>query len=245
MNRSFFTVLENSMVADRTFRMELAGDVSEIKRPGQFVNIRIEGFFLRRPISVCDINQDILTIIYKTVGSGTEKMSTMRTGEKLDVLCGLGNGYDTSRSGDRPVLIGGGAGVPPMLFLAKKLVSEGKKVRVLLGFNTATEVFLEKEFRDAGASAEVATADGSYGEKGFVTDIIGGGGYSYFYACGPEAMLKAVYFKTATDGQMSFERRMGCGFGACMGCSCRTVTGSKRICREGPVLEKGEIIWGD
>ena len=245
MNRGIFTVLENSKVADRTFRMELTGDVSEIKRPGQFVNIKIEGFFLRRPISVCDIRGNILTIIYKTVGSGTEKMSAMHGGEKLDVLCGLGNGYDTGRSGGNPVLIGGGVGVPPLLFLTKKLVSEGKKVRVLLGFNTATEVFLEKEFTDAGASAEVATADGSYGAKGFVTDIIGNEDYSYFYACGPEAMLRAVYFKTVTDGQMSFERRMGCGFGACMGCTCKTVTGNKRICREGPVLEKGEIIWGD
>ena len=245
MNRTILTVTENRKIADRTYLMKIAGDVSEIKRPGQFVNIKIEGFFLRRPISVCDLDSDVLTIVYKTVGQGTEKMSRFQKGEKLDVLCGLGNGYDTGLSGDAPLLIGGGAGVPPLYYLAKKLLENGKKVSAVLGFNTLKEVFFEEEFRNAGVMTAVATADGTYGTRGFATDLIGRTGYSYFYACGPEPMLRAVYKSTATDGQMSFERRMGCGFGACMGCSCRTITGNKRICREGPVLSKGDIIWED
>ena len=223
--------------------MQMKGDCSAITAPGQFVNIKLDGLYLRRPISVCDASGDVLTIIYKVVGKGTEQMSKMKAGEKLDLLCGLSNGYDTTLSGFSPVLIGGGVGVPPLYMLAKKLKSENKKVQVILGFNKKSEVFFEDEFRALGADVRVATADGSYGVPGFVTDAMDGIDYSYFYTCGPEPMLRAVCAKTATSGQLSFEERMGCGFGACMGCSCKTLTGNRRICKEGPVMKKGDIIW--
>lgn len=235
-------IMSNDLVAENVYKMVLCGDLSNVTKPGQFVNIKIDGLYLRRPISVCDKEGDFLTIIYKVVGKGTEKMSRMGKGKKLDVLTGLGNGYSVQESGNAPLLLGGGVGVPPLLWLAKKLVSEGKKVTAAIGFNSKKEVFLENELRDAGADVFVATADGSYGSKGFVTDIMPQE-YSYFYACGPEPMLKAVYDKTCTSGQLSFEERMGCGFGACMGCSCKTKYGFKRICKEGPVLSKEEIIW--
>lgn len=222
--------------------MILSGDCEDITTPGQFVNIKLNGLYLRRPISVCDRDGDRLTIIYKVVGKGTEQMSRMESGEELDILSGLGNGYDTSKSGERPLLLGGGVGVPPLYMLSKKLISEGKKVSVVLGFNKADEAFYEKEFCALGCDVTVTTADGSYGTKGFVTDALPTE-YSYFYTCGPEPMLKAVYKATKTSGQFSFEERMGCGFGACMGCSCKTVTGFKRICKDGPVLEKEEILW--
>ncbi len=223
-------------------KMTLFGDASAITAAGQFINIKLDGLFLRRPISVYDCTADSVTIIYKIVGHGTEQMSTMAAGEKLDVLTGLGNGYDLSKSGSAPLLLGGGVGVPPLYLLAKKLIKQGKKVQVVLGFNTKAGVFLEKEFRALGAEVTVATADGSYGKKGFVTDAMPCD-YTYFYTCGPEPMLKAVFKATKTSGQLSFEERMGCGFGACMGCSCKTVTGNKRICKDGPVLKKEEIIW--
>ena len=223
--------------------MKLAGDVSDITAPGQFVNIKLDGLFLRRPISVCDSEDGILTLIYKVVGKGTEAMSKMGIGEKLDVLSGLGNGYDTSVSGDKPLLVGGGVGVPPLYKLAKKLIGEGKSVSVILGFNTKDEVFYKDEFEALGCEVRVATVDGSLGTRGFVTDAMEGIDYTYFYTCGPEPMLKALFRATATSGQLSFEERMGCGFGACMGCSCKTVTGNKRICKEGPVLVKEDIIW--
>lgn len=242
MKQSVFTVKENKKLTDGVMEMVLQGDTSDITAPGQFVNIKIEGLFLRRPISVCDLEGDILTIIYKVVGKGTEQMETMTEGDKLDILTGLGNGYDLSVSGDNPLLIGGGAGVPPMYLLAKQLIKEGKKVRVILGFNTKDEVFYEKEFKDIGADTQVTTADGSYGIKGFVTAAMKDG-YSYFYTCGPEAMLRAVSEASLTEGQLSFEERMGCGFGACMGCSCKTLYGNKRICKDGPVLRKEEVIW--
>ena len=221
--------------------MLLEGDTSDITAPGQFVNIKLDGLYLRRPISVCDCEDGVLTIIYKVVGKGTEQMSKMREGT-LDVLTGLGNGYDTSLSGDKVLLIGGGVGVPPLYMLAKKLIDEGKSVSVILGFNTKSEVFLEKEFALLGADVTVTTVDGSYGVKGFVTNAMDVD-YSYFYTCGPEPMLRAVYNTSKTSGQFSFEERMGCGFGACMGCSCKTVTGYKRICKDGPVLRKEEILW--
>lgn len=242
MKQTKLTVTENRRLTDNVLLMKLNGDISAINSPGQFVNILLDGLFLRRPISVCDVEGDCLTIIYKVVGKGTEKMSLLCAGQELDVLTGLGNGYDTSVSGRNPVLIGGGVGVPPMFLLARKLISEGKKVSVILGFNTKSEVFFEKEFRRIGADVTVTTVDGSYGIKGFVTDAMNMN-YTYFYTCGPEPMLKAVYRASKTDGQFSFEERMGCGFGACMGCSCKTVTGYKRICKDGPVLEKGEILW--
>ena len=244
MKQSFFEIISNREIAPRTWEMVLAGDVSDITAPGQFVNIKLEGFFLRRPISVCDVNDNKLTIIYKVVGKGTEAMAKMGAGVKLDVLTGLGNGYDLSKCGDRPVVIGGGAGVPPMYLLAKKLIEQGREVTAILGFNTAAEMFYEEEFKKIGANVIVATADGSYGVKGFVTDALKTvENYSYICTCGPEPMLKAVYNACATSGQFSFEERMGCGFGACMGCSCKTKYGNKRICKDGPVLEKEEIIW--
>ena len=216
----------------------------EEQKPGQFVNIKLYGLFLRRPISVCDSERGWMTLVYKTVGKGTEQMSRIQPGERLDVLTGLGNGYDLSKAGEAPLLLGGGVGVPPLYLLARKLREQGKTVTVILGFNTKTEIFGESAFRELGCRAAVTTADGSYGTKGFVTDALPEA-YSYFYTCGPEPMLKAVYKKTKTSGQFSFEERMGCGFGACMGCSCKTVAGAKRICREGPVLEKEEILWED
>ena len=242
MKNSIFTIKENMSLTANVFRMVLDGDCSDLTRPGQFVNIKIDGLFLRRPISVCDLNGDELTLIYKVVGNGTAKMSEMIPGETLDLLTGLGNGYDTSLSGDRPGLLGGGVGVPPLYLLARRLISEGKHPFVILGFNTADEIFYEQEFKDLGALTAVTTVDGSYGFKGFATDAMPEE-YSYVYCCGPEPMLKSVFRQTATSGQFSFEERMGCGFGACMGCSCKTITGFKRICKEGPVLRKEEILW--
>ena len=242
MKDVIFTVKENKKIAKNTYEMRLTGDVEGILA-GQFVNIKLDGFYLRRPISVCDLCGDCLTIIYKAVGKGTEAMARMTGGEKLLTLTGLGNGYDTSVSGEHPLLIGGGAGVPPMYLLCKRLIAEGKKCSVILGFGSADEVFYEEEFKALGADVTVTTVDGSYGLCGFVTDAISKYDYTYFYTCGPEPMLKAVYNATATSGQFSFEERMGCGFGACMGCSCETKYGKKRICKDGPVLVKEEIIW--
>ncbi len=245
MRDVIFKITENTPLTKSVFRMKLEGDVSDITSSGQFVNIKLDGFYLRRPISVCDCEDGILTLIYKVVGKGTEKMSEMATGTELSILTGLGNGYNTALSGDRPVLLGGGVGVPPLYMLAKKLIAQGKKVTVILGFNTAEEIFCEDDFKALGAEVIVATADGSYGVKGFVTDALKDVDYTYFYTCGPEPMLKALYKATTTSGQFSFEERMGCGFGACMGCSCKTITGYKRICKDGPVLEKEEILWAD
>ncbi len=243
MKQSIFKIKKNQKIAKNIMKMVLSGDTSDIVRPGQFVNILVDGFFLRRPISVCDYDAKTLTIIYKIVGEGTEAMSEYKPGKELDVMTGLGNGYDVSKSGDSPVLLGGGVGVPPLFNLCKKLVSEGKKPTVILGFNTKDEIFYEKEFKKAGAKVYVTTVDGSYGVKGFVTDVLKDLSYTYFYTCGPEPMLKAIYNVSNTSGQLSFEERMGCGFGACMGCSCKTKYGNKRICKDGPVLEKEEIIW--
>ncbi len=242
MKQSIFEVLSNEALTDNVFQMILAGDTSHITNCGQFVNIQLDGMFLRRPISVCDYDENTLTIIYKVVGKGTEAMSAMKAGTRLDLLTGLGNGYDLTLAGDRPVLLGGGVGVPPMYNLAKKLRQAGKSVSVILGFNTAAEIFYEEAFRALGCQVTVTTVDGSYGVKGFVTDALPEN-YTYFYTCGPEPMLKAVYRATNTSGQMSFEERMGCGFGACMGCSCKTITGYKRICKDGPVMKKEEILW--
>ncbi len=243
MKQGMFTVCTNEEIADKIYRMTLSGDVSDITW-GQFVNIKLDGCYLRRPISVCDTSCGMLTIIYKVVGEGTQKMSQIPFRSKLDLLTGLGNGYDASVSGDKPLLIGGGVGVPPMYGLAKQLREEGKNVTVILGFNSQKDVFYEEQFKKLGCKVFVATADGSYGTKGFVTDVLPQvGEYTYFYTCGPEPMLKAVYNATTTEGQFSFEERMGCGFGACMGCSCKTKYGNKRICKDGPVLVKEEIIW--
>ena len=244
MKDSIFTIAENAAIASGTYRLRLLGDVSEIQRPGQFINIKIDGFFLRRPIAVCDVDPQSVTVVYKVVGKGTDRLCRMKEGDSLSVLTGLGNGYDTADSGDHPVLLGGGVGSASLYLLAKRLREEGKQVSAILGFNTADEVFYASEFRALGAEVFVTTVDGSCGIKGFATDALPET-YSFFFACGPEAMLRAVYRATCTGGQLSFERRMGCGFGACMGCSCQTITGSKRICREGPVMRKEEILWTD
>ena len=239
-----YEILENQMLTKDVYRMVLKGDTQYINRPGQFINIKIEGCFLRRPISISDYDENTLTIIYKIFGKGTEKMSKMNIGEKLNILTGLGNGFDKNLSGDRPLLIAGGVGVPPMYRLCKELLKDGKKPIIVLGFNTKEEIFYENEFKDLGAEVYVSTVDGTYGTKGFVTDIIKTlNGYTYHYACGPLPMLKALYNTAEGDGEYSFEERMGCGFGACMGCTVKVKDGFKRVCKDGPVLRKEEIIW--
>ena len=244
MKQGLFTIIEQTKLARDVYRMTLAGDTDAITAPGQFVNIAIDGLYLRRPISVCAVDGDRLTLIYKAVGTGTRAMSEMKPGQRLDLLTGLGNGYDLQKSGEAPLLIGGGVGVPPLYELARRLIAQGKRVSAILGFNTADEVFYADEFQALGAKVQVTTVDGSVGVKGFVTDALANvPGYSYVYTCGPEPMLKAVYGAISTSGQFSFEERMGCGFGACMGCTCETKYGHKRICRDGPVLEKEEIVW--
>lgn len=243
MIQDLFLVKSNINIARDVYKMVLEGNTSHITAPGQFVNILIADKFLRRPISVCDYDEKTVTIIYKVVGDGTQIMSTLQEGEKLDLLVGLGNGYDTSKSGDSPLLIGGGVGVPPMYNLAKKLINENKKVTVILGFNSAPDAFYEEEFKALDAKVILTTADGTKGIKGFVTDAMADIDYTYFYTCGPEVMFRAIEKVAKTSGQYSFEERMGCGFGACMGCSCKTKYGNKRICKDGPVLEREEIIW--
>ncbi len=242
MEQTLLRIEENRPLTRDILKIRLTGDVSGVERPGQFVNIKLEGLFLRRPISVFDREEDAITLIYRTVGVGTRRLSEMKAGETLDVLTGLGNGYDLTRAGDRPLLLGGGAGVPPLYWLARVLREQGKRVTAVLGFNSAEDVFAEEDFRKLGCETTVTTADGSHGIRGFVTDAMPEE-YSYFYACGPEPMMRAVDRRAKTEGEFSLEERMGCGFGACMGCSCRTRDGMKRICREGPVLRRGEILW--
>lgn len=236
-----YKILLNEKIAKDVYKMVLEGDTQYITTSGQFINIKLEGKFLRRPISVCDYDENTVTIIYKVVGEGTEMMSQLPVGETLDILTGLGNGYDIS-NGTKPLLIGGGVGVPPMYNLCKKLIAAGQEPTVILGFNTKDEIFYEDEFKALGADVRVTTVDGSYGIKGFVTDAFPSD-YDYFYTCGPMPMFKAIEAKAVTSGQYSFEERMGCGFGACMGCSCKTKYGNKRICKDGPVLVREEIIW--
>ncbi len=243
MIQAIYEVQENIRIAKDIYKMILLGDTTDITKPGQFINLQLEGKFLRRPISVCDYDDKSITIIYKVVGAGTEQMAKMLPGTKIDILIGLGNGFDTSKCRDNALLIGGGVGVPPMYNLAKCLIAEGKKVSVILGFNSSEDVFYEDEFKKLGADVYVATADGSYGIKGFVTDVMKNLSYDYFFTCGPEPMFKAIENIAITSGQYSFEERMGCGFGACMGCSCKTKYGYKRICKDGPVMEREEIIW--
>ncbi|MBO4694670.1 MAG: dihydroorotate dehydrogenase electron transfer subunit [Clostridia bacterium] len=242
MERVVFKIKDNKKIAKNVFEIKLEGNTDAITKSGQFVNIQLDGLYLRRPISVCDYSKNSLTLVYKVVGKGTEQLSKMEKGD-LDVLVGLGNGYDTEISGKEPVLIGGGVGVPPLFNLCKKLLAEGKKPSVILGFNTKDEIFYEEEFKKLGVNVYVTTVNGEYGIKGFVIDALKNINYTYFYTCGPEPMLKAVYNSTTTSGQFSFEERMGCGFGACMGCTCKTKYGNKRICKDGPVLVKEEIIW--
>ncbi|MBE6199245.1 MAG: dihydroorotate dehydrogenase electron transfer subunit [Rikenellaceae bacterium] len=243
--KGIYKVTQNTPLTREVYRMVLKGDTQWITRPGQFVNIELEGLYLRRPISICDWDDKSITIIYKVVGKGTELMSQMQPGVELDVLTGLGNGFNPDVENSKPLLVGGGVGVPPLYHLAKVLIADGRKVSVVLGFNTADEVFYADEFRALGADVYVSTADGSMGVKGFVTDAIREAAidFDYFYSCGPLPMLKALCGCTDKPGELSFEERMGCGFGACMGCSCKTLTGNKRICKEGPVMRREEIIW--
>ncbi len=243
MKQVFFKVKSNKPLTEDVYEMILLGDTSGITNCGQFVNLKIDGNYLRRPISVCDYDDNSLTLIYKVVGEGTLKMSQYQSGKEIDILVGLGNGYDLSVSGDKPLLIGGGVGVPPMYNLCKKLINQGAKPTVILGFNTKKEVFYEAEFKGLGANVIITTVDGSYGEKGFVTDVMIKVDYTYFYTCGPMPMFKAIEKTAIGAGEFSFEERMGCGFGACMGCSCKTKYGNKRICVDGPVLKREEIIW--
>jgi dihydroorotate dehydrogenase electron transfer subunit len=243
--KGIYKIVANSPLTRDVYRMVLEGDTQWIMRPGQFVNIELDGLYLRRPISICDWDEKTITIIYKVVGRGTEQMSKMSVGQELDVLTGLGNGFNPDIECNEPLLVGGGVGVPPLYRLAKELLARGKKVSVVLGFNTSSEVFYAEEFRQLGADVYVSTADGSVGVKGFVTDAIREAEvkFDYFYACGPLPMLKALCDNCSQKGELSFEERMGCGFGACMGCSCKTLTGNKRICKEGPVMRREEIIW--
>ena len=243
MTQGIYTVLSNAALTDSVYKMVLQGDTSALTAPGQFVNLTVEGCYLRRPISVFDWDESTVTIIYKVVGEGTEKMAQWNEGYKCDVLVGLGNGFDMSKSGDTPVLIGGGVGIPPMFGLCKRLIADGKKVKVILGFNKESEIFCKEDFEAIGAETYVTTVDGSVGIKGFVTDALKDMEYTYFYTCGPMPMFKAIEGTAVTSGQYSFEERMGCGFGACMGCSCKTKYGNKRICKDGPVFEREEIIW--
>ena len=243
--KGIYTILSNEPLTPAVYRMVLEGDTQYITRSGQFINIELTGKYLRRPISVADYDDKTVTIIYKVVGSGTEQMRGMAKGEKLDILTGLGNGFATDNDAKRPLLVGGGVGVPPMYNLCKRLLSEGKRPTVIIGFNTKAELFYEEEFKALGVDVVVATADGSAGVKGFVTDAIREAKveFDYLYTCGPLPMLKALYDTTDVPAEFSFEERMGCGFGACMGCSCKTKYGNKRICKDGPVLKREEIIW--
>ncbi len=243
MKQDIYTITKNVKLTDDVMLMTLEGDTSAITASGQFINIKLEGKYLRRPISICDYNDKEIVIVYKIVGVGTEQMAELSAGEKLDVLVGLGNGYNTAKSGEKPLLIGGGVGIPPLYNLCKKLIANGVTPTVILGFNTAKEIFLKDEFETLGVKTIITTVDGSYGIKGFVTDAMRELDYTYFYTCGPMPMFKAIEQTAKTSGQYSFEERMGCGFGACMGCSCKTKYGNKRICKDGPVLEREEIIW--
>ena len=244
MKQSFYTIRENVNLAPDTWRMVLEGDTSAITAPGQFLNIKLAGHYLRRPISISDWDDTTVTIIYKVLGMGTEEMTHLPAGTELDILTGLGNGFSTEKSGPKPLVIGGGVGIPPMYNLTKKLLGEGKKPVVILGFNRKEDIFYKDEFEALGAEVLVATADGSFGIPGFVTDAVSTvSDYTYFFTCGPLPMLEALDKVVKTSGQYSFEERMGCGFGACMGCTCKTKYGHKRICKDGPVLEREEVVW--
>ena len=242
MKQSIFEILTNTPLTSSVYKMTLQGDTSAITAPGQFVEIALPGKFLRRPISVNDWTETSLTLIYKVVGHGTEQMAALPAGTRLDLLTGLGNGYDTSRSGETPVLVGGGVGVPPLYALCKKLLAQGKKPSVILGFNKESEIFLKQEFEALGVPTYIATADGSVGTKGFVTDVLRNLHYSYFYSCGPLPMFRAMEAVVTTSGQYSLEERMGCGFGACMGCSIQTKSGAKRVCKDGPIFQREEVF---
>lgn len=242
MKSEKFKILENKQIAKDVYKLVLEGNTSEITKPGQFVNIAISEFYLRRPISICDFEKNSLTLIYKVVGKGTYALSKKYTNHYLDILIPLGNGFDVEKTTMYPVLIGGGVGVPPLVNLAKQLIKKVDKVQVIIGFNKKEEIFGEDMFKNIGISPIVTTVDGSYGIKGLVSDALKDIKADYIYSCGPEPMLKALS-SFDIDGQFSFEARMACGFGGCMACSCKTKYANKRICKEGPVLFKEEIIW--
>ena len=245
MQRVVLTITKNEALTPLIYEMKLAGDVSGVTRAGQFVEIALDGLYLRRPISVCNYEEGVLTLIYKVVGKGTDLMSQMAEGTQLDVLTGLGNGFNINHECKKPLLVGGGVGVPPLYRLTRDLIARGKEVTVVLGFNTESEIFYAEKFEEAGAKVIIATADGSVGVKGFVTTAIAESGVEadYFYSCGPLPMLKALCQSLEIDGEVSLEERMGCGFGICMGCSIQTTKGAKRVCKEGPVFKKEEVIW--
>ena len=275
MKKEILTVISNRPVdaLSKVYQMELSG-CSEEQRPGQFVNIELDGLFLRRPISVCDWKDGVLTLLYKLVGKGTALMATLQPGARLDVLCSLGNGFDIDIPAlarpdvpafTRPLLVGGGIGTAPLYLLARRLKERGVSPTVILGFNTASEIIYEKEFKALGLRTLVTTVDGSYGTPGFVTDAlpllasasapssvgasvsdpstVGASGYDYCFACGPMPMLRALAPKLASPAQFSLEERMGCGTGICMGCTCPQLTGTKRICKDGPVFRLDEISF--
>lgn len=243
--KTIFKVIENTKVAAKTWRMVLEGDTSRITTPGQFVNLEVEGHFLRRPISLCDAADGKLTLLYDVVGEGTELMSRWKPGHLVDTLTGLGNGFDPDCNVERPLLLGGGIGVAPLLLLARFLVAAGRSPIAVLGFNKAEDIVLVDELRLAGAEVYVATADGSAGTKGFVTDAIREHCLptEYFYACGPMPMLRALALGMDCPGELSLDDRMACGFGVCMCCSIKTRSGAKRICKDGPVFKKEELIF--
>ena len=238
-----FAIKQNTPLTSCVYRMVLQGDTSAITAPGQFVQVQVPGFYLRRPISVCDWDSETLMLVYKVVGNGTDAMCRMSPGTELDLLTGLGNGFDITRCGERPLLIGGGVGLPPMVGLCRCLMQAGKHPTVLAGFNTADEVFLREDVEKLGAPFVLATMDGSAGIKGLVTDALPEIDFTDICACGPLPMLKAIMNADDHPAQLSFEERMGCGFGACMGCTCETTHGSKRVCKDGPVFTKEEIVW--
>lgn len=245
MTKGFYEIASNKMLALDTYEMVLRGDTSSLKNPGQFINIALEGLYLRRPISVCHYEEGLITIIYKVVGKGTRQMSEMAAGEKLDVLCGLGNGFDVTKAeGKRAAVIGGGVGVPPMYDVARRLIKNGVRVTAILGFATKEAAFYIDEFKALGAEVLVTSDDGTLGIKGFVTDALKGTDCDYFFACGPQPMLKSLH-RTGLPGQLSFEERMGCGFGACMGCTCHTLVGDKRVCKDGPVFLTSEVTFDE
>lgn len=243
MKQTTLMVYKNNPIIAGVYKLVLSGNVSAIQRPGQFIELAVPGHFLRRPFSVCDWDRDSVTVVYRVIGEGTKCLAAMMPGEGLDALTGLGNGFDTSVSGNRPLLVAGGSGVPMMLCLAKKLLSEGKAVTAILGYRTASDIFLADDIRYLGVDVRLTTEDGSAGVRGMVTDAMADLDYTYFYTCGPEAMFRAVNAAAKTSGQFSLEARMGCGYGACMGCTIETKNGPKRVCKDGPVFMREDLLW--
>lgn len=245
MKQGLFQIYSNTQVADKVYLMRLLGDTSGFFCPGQFADVALDGRFLRRPFAATEWDSEGFSLIYKVVGQGTEQMTGLCNGDTLDILTGLGNGFDTSLCRYSALIVCGGLGASPVFSLARQLVSEGRKVTVIMGFNKASDVFFVKEFESLGATVAVATMDGSVGIKGLVTDAIDAlkPEFDCFYTCGPKVMMKAVCEKLQAPGQASLEERMGCGCGICYGCTCNTTKGARRVCADGPVFDKEDIIW--